>query len=455
MSSAPSTQCAADADGGPCACTADLLTVAFGATVAMWTVCYVARLPAVMAPTWLLGCALLACLFGAGVVIGRYSQRTWRGGMGVGLIATVLNLLILGSLIMPETADANAPSPLLWLPGTMLASAAIAAVGAAVGASRRSRRCGDVNWTGLFALVALAATGVLLIAGGLVTGFDAGLSVPDWPASFKMNMFLYPLGRMTGHIYFEHAHRLYGALVGLTTIALAVYLWRADGRRWVRRVAVLAVIAVVVQGVLGGLRVTEATGAADTGIEIAGPEHENLLSATLRVAHGVFGQVFLMLIVALAVGTSRTWRLDGPPRRRSEAGTDRGLCIALVVALLGQLLLGALVRHIHHGLMLHMTIGVLVAMLLLAVGLRLWGLSGDDTTALRRLGAALIFLMFVQIVLGTIAAIATGMSDTPATPTAVSAAVTTAHQGVGAALLACATALSLFTHRLLDPAEQS
>ena len=432
---------------------ADLLTVGFGATVAMWTICYLARLPAVMAPTWLLGFALLACLLGAGVVVGRYSQRSWGGGIAVGAIATVLNLLILGALLRSDTADSSAPAWLIWLPGTILASAAIAAVGALLGAARRGSGAVELNWTGLFALVTLVATGVLLIAGGLVTGLDAGLSVPDWPGSFGSNMFLYPLGLMTGSIYYEHAHRLYGALVGLTTIALAIHLWRNDQRRALRRLALLAVLVVIIQGAMGGIRVTSAH--AEGGTPIAGPEHENFVSTALRVAHGVCGQVFLMLIVALAVCTSRTWRHAGPRRQRRAVSTDRGLSIALVAALLAQLLLGALVRHIHHGLMLHMSVGVLVAMLLLAVGLRFWPLAGAGVAALRRLGAALIILMFVQVVLGVIAAIATGISAPAATPSAIDAAVTTAHQGVGAALLACATALTLFTYRLLDTAEQT
>ena len=65
----------------------------------------------------------------------------------------------------------------------------------------------------------------------------------DWPNTFGTNMFLYPLSKMTGGIYYEHAHRLFGALVGLTTIGLAVRLWRFDGRPWLRRLAVLAVLA--------------------------------------------------------------------------------------------------------------------------------------------------------------------------------------------------------------------
>ena len=111
-------------------------------------------------------------------------------------------------------------------------------------------------WTALFSKVGVAATFLLVVAGGLVTSNEAGLAVVDWPNSFGSNMFLFPLARMTGGIYYEHAHRLFGALVGLTTIVLAVRLWRYDNRGWLKRLSLVAVVLVIVQGSLGGLRVT-------------------------------------------------------------------------------------------------------------------------------------------------------------------------------------------------------
>ena len=83
-----------------------------------------------------------------------------------------------------------------------------------------------------------------------------GLAVVDWPNSFGYNMFLYPFSRMTGGIYYEHAHRLFGALVGLTTVVLAAMLQVRDARPWVRRLGWATVALVGIQGLLGGLRVT-------------------------------------------------------------------------------------------------------------------------------------------------------------------------------------------------------
>src|SRR3990167_830049 len=81
------------------------------------------------------------------------------------------------------------------------------------------------------ALLTLAATFLLILFGGLVTNTGAGLAVPDWPTTFGYNMFLYPWSSMVGGIFYEHSHRLIGSVVGLLTLALAVALWRAGGRR--------------------------------------------------------------------------------------------------------------------------------------------------------------------------------------------------------------------------------
>ena len=123
----------------------------------------------------------------------------------------------------------------------------------------------------------------------MVTGQQAGLAVVDWPNSFGSNMFLYPLSRMTGGVFYEHAHRLLGSLVGLTTLVLAVFLWRTDERRGVKLLAAAALLLVIVQGVLGGLRVT---GRFTSSMD---PAHTDP-NLTLAIVHGVTGQVFLSVL---------------------------------------------------------------------------------------------------------------------------------------------------------------
>jgi cytochrome c oxidase assembly protein subunit 15 len=97
----------------------------------------------------------------------------------------------------------------------------------------------------------LTATGVRIVLGGLVTNTGAGLAVPDWPRTFGHNMFLFPWSQMIGGIFYEHSHRLVGALVGLLTLVLSAALWGEGGR--LRRLGLVAVAVVLVQGVLPAL----------------------------------------------------------------------------------------------------------------------------------------------------------------------------------------------------------
>src|SRR5262245_65987034 len=102
------------------------------------------------------------------------------------------------------------------------------------------------------ALATLAGTAVLIVLGGLVTNTGAALAVPDWPTTFGHNMFLFPWSRMVGGVFYEHSHRLLGALVGLLTLGLAAGLWLGEPRRWVRGLGLLAVTLVLTWGVFGG-----------------------------------------------------------------------------------------------------------------------------------------------------------------------------------------------------------
>jgi cytochrome c oxidase assembly protein subunit 15 len=107
-----------------------------------------------------------------------------------------------------------------------------------------------------FAWLTAGATFLLIGLGGLVTSHQAGLAVPDWPTSYGYNMFLFPVHFWQANIFYEHTHRLLASFVGLLTGVLAVWLWLREPRRWLRWLGVAAFFAVVLQGVLGGLRVT-------------------------------------------------------------------------------------------------------------------------------------------------------------------------------------------------------
>src|SRR6187397_1096211 len=90
-----------------------------------------------------------------------------------------------------------------------------------------------------------ACTVLLILAGSLVTSTGSGLSVPDWPTTYGSNMFTFPPSKWVGGIFYEHGHRLIASTVGFLTIILAAWLWKQDARRWMKRLGVAALGAVI------------------------------------------------------------------------------------------------------------------------------------------------------------------------------------------------------------------
>ena len=162
------------------------------------------------------------------------------------------------------------------------------------------------RWIALFAA---AFTLPLLYVGGSVTTYRVGLAVPDWPTTFGDNMFLYDFWNAPFGVRIEHAcFRLYAPAVGMATILLAGWLLVFDRRQWMKGLGVLAVVAVIVQGVLGGTRVTQ-------------------VSMLLAAVHGCMGQAFFGLMVALCVLTGRRWQARREPiadTGQFEAGRTPG-----------------------------------------------------------------------------------------------------------------------------------
>lgn len=221
------------------------------------------------------------------------------------------------------------------------------------------------------ALATLAATCVLILLGGLVTNTGAALAVPDWPSTFGYNMILFPWSRMVGGIFYEHSHRLAGALVGLLTLALAAALWREGGR--LRRLGLLAVVAVVAQGLLGGLRVV-------------------LLQDTLAIYHGLLAQAFFALLATIALLTAPRARAAFP----AVEPALKALAVAAAALVYVQIVFGALLTH-RGRIDLHLAGALLVFALVPIVTARLRR-SGDTVAA--PLARLLLVLLGVQLLLG-------------------------------------------------------
>lgn len=182
----------------------------------------------------------------------------------------------------------------------------------------------------IFALVIIVLTFVLLCSGGLVTSKGVGMSVPDWPTTYGYNMFLFPLSRWVGGIFYEHTHRLLASGIGLLTVLLGVMTFFLEKRRWVRRLALVLLIGVILQGVLGGLRVT-------------------LYKDELGIFHAIVAQTFFALLLIFSAATSRSF-VEGKWSGEAPAAKLRWLALAGVVLTYFQLIIAATMRHAHLGL---------------------------------------------------------------------------------------------------------
>jgi cytochrome c oxidase assembly protein subunit 15 len=251
-------------------------------------------------------------------------------------------------------------------------------------------------WLSRFAKALVVSTFCLIFLGGMVTSVNAGLSVPDWPTSYGYNMFTFPITRWVGGIFFEHTHRLLASCVGLMTTILVAWIWRNRwavpaalaicaaatgavaislphvaalsgpahaltrgliimhvniwsfaaafvavlltterdrwryGEPWVQWLGFGAFLLVCVQGTLGGLRVTE-------------------VSTVLAMIHACTAQAFLCLTVVLAAALSPRWN-EHPSAGHEGLPAVKALAWTLTAAIYCQLMIGAVMRHLHAGL---------------------------------------------------------------------------------------------------------
>jgi len=177
------------------------------------------------------------------------------------------------------------------------------------------------------ALLTAFSTFLLIVVGGLVTSKGAGMSVPDWPTTYGYNMFLFPYSKWVGGIFWEHSHRLIASGVGFLTLILAAVTFWKEKRTWVRWLAVAAVAAVILQGVLGGLRVT-------------------LYKDQIGIFHALLAQSFFGLVLVLAAVTSRGF-LAGNWTGDAAAAPLRRLAVAALFLTYFQLGIAATIRHQH------------------------------------------------------------------------------------------------------------
>ncbi len=431
----------------------------------VWMAAFVARLPESMVPGPILLGLLITLMAGGALIIG------WRSG-SIALstlslfVAGLVNCLLVASAVHSRAAAAPEVvrvtlADWAWIPGSLAAATLLGAIFGAAGALASPRRRGSTSperSQAMLGAVIVGTTLCLMSVGSLVTSLEVGLAVPDWPTSYGYNMFLFPFTKMVGGIYYEHAHRLIGSLVGLQTTTLCAWLWvrpprlgtsvalrsgrcpccgysiqglssrrcpecgfawsehnERPGRaakflgRWpmfVQRFPMsvlgsVVLVLVIIQGVLGGQRVTIVNTYGHAAADV------------LAVVHACTAQLFLL---AAAMLTFFLFRLAGRPGAGvAERGARAILStpevrraavrvgLALVVLSFCQAVFGAITRHF--GLDWALLIHVFGALAVVGAALVLASVIMMHSNSRRaRLGAgALIGSVAAQVLLGAVA----------------------------------------------------
>ncbi len=256
-----------------------------------------------------------------------------------------------------------------------------------------------------FALATFIVTSLLLFTGGLTTTIGAGMAFPDWPLS---NGSINPDGWLTDSaMRAEHSHRITGSIIGLLTLILCIFTWRREPRQWVKYIALGALILVILQGLLGGLRVL-------------------FDSLTFAMIHGCLAQLFLCTLATLFVVQTKTFTRKNDADGAGLSATTVTLSQALFILCVCQLIVAVIMRHMGAGLAIHtfpltpegglvpsewsapVTIHflhrVLAAVIVIAWAVWLWHYRKDKpaSPALRNLANTTLVLLFVQIALGAL-----------------------------------------------------
>jgi len=371
------------------------------------------------------------------------------------------------------------------------------------------------KWLTRFAWFTAFATLLLVCSGGMVTSKNVGLAVPDWPTTFGYNMFLFPVSKWIGGVLFEHTHRLIASTVGMLTLVLSMWLWARETEgtpRWtgwalmilgvgvlgartqpiqicvgslaivtiffgiwrsaktsgvLRWFGVIALGAVILQGVLGGLRVV-------------------MLKDQIGIFHACLAQAFLGLLVFIALSTTRFWQSLAKnltvlsSQVSGGAGKFKTMAFAITGLIYLQLILGATMRHQHRDLaildfptangswipdtsasalekinawrdmralsdvtafqiwlqMVHRLVAVVIAMAIVAFCLRVWR-DAHAVSAVRRLSLVWVVFVFGQIALGAWTVWSNKAAD-----------IATAHVAVGAIMLSLGVSISAICLRL-------
>ncbi|MCM3872340.1 MAG: COX15/CtaA family protein [Pyrinomonadaceae bacterium] len=308
-----------------------------------------------------------------------------------------------------------------------------------------------------FALLVAGATFFLIIAGALVTSHDAGLATEDWPLS---NGQVFP--EMVGNLFWEHGHRMVATTVGLLTIGLVILLYRwvflrfvkrllgmqghtslhpGEPPQWLRRLGLIALVGVIVQGLLGGLTV------------------KLMLPLWVSTAHATLAQLFFCTTVALAVFTSKSWVQYDLTVEEKGTLPIRYVCAAASATILLQLVLGATLRHsatwdkhLPTELLVAHIVGAIAVALILATATFLILRRHPEVKFLTRPATIAMALVGLQLLLGVAAYLTRLKSPDDPQPLHPMVGITVAHVACGALVFATTIVMTLRASRALRSA---
>ncbi|MFG0246202.1 MAG: heme A synthase [Phycisphaerales bacterium JB052] len=435
------------------------LTIGFGAAVLMWVIAWVLHMPGVHVPTPIAIPLLLLPLLAIAMrwLPGVSAPVRIKAGVLSGLIAGLVNLMILGSFIteqpestaeMSEKANELAPNAFLVIVGSIVVSIIVALVAALIVKGKSTPAIDTRSWLSRFAWVTAMTYIPLIAVGGIVTSTDSGLAVPDAVTSYGAISVLFPLKLMAEpRIFFEHSHRLLGTLAGLTTLVLMVRVLMTEKRLMPKAMSVVLFLSVCLQGYLGIIRVAES-------------------STAFAIFHGVFAQLVFALALVLAMLLSTKWINANPSDAVLPLARKARLLTGLAFGgLIIQLVFGAMTRHMNtsHAMMSHMGFAFIVVALVLIAGavcIRA-GKQDDSGRAIRPLGIIMHGIVVWQFALGFAVLGLVWEENPPELPTpetltqahpieALPALIATAHHLSGALLLAtsaCAFAWAIHLAR--------
>lgn len=301
-------------------------------------------------------------------------------------------------------------------------------------------------WPRVLAWVTVCATVPLLLIGGTVTTLRVGMAVPDWPTTFGENMFTYPLSEMLNNmgVFWEHSHRLWASGVGVLVILTAVATWLSGHTARTKWLALVALVAVSGQGVLGGMRVLEN-------------------SQQLAFLHGSIAQLVFAVFVMLAVMLSKSWNA-ADPRACKRTPKLRRWSLVSVGLVYAQIVIGAWLRHsgVMVALVIHavLVVAVIVAVRRMIAALRESFADGEagshDRAIFARLARRLSLLLWSQIALGivTAGAVLVSSGGFNESPSQLEQVVATGHVALGALLFVTTVTAAMWAHMLITLGER-